>query len=289
VPPLVSIVIPCYKGEPWLAQAIESCLRQSYPAIEVIAVDDASPDNCAEIAERFAREDARVRLARHARNAGVSAAFNTGYGIAGGIYLTRLAQDDWFEPGAIAEMARYLDEHSGMGLVYADEQRIDEKRHLSEHRKRPAPDVVLARGNRMGLCVMWRRELWEKVGQFDSTFDSAEDYDYWERAARHFCFGHLEGRPLLSVRIHADMGSRKYAGRQEMLAAEILSRYASGSAAGRKAIAEGYLNAAYNYGAGGKRMASLRCLWRALVYRPFDLAVCARVPGTLRRIALPGP
>lgn len=287
--PLVSIVIPCYKGAPYLSQAIESCLRQDYPALELIVVEDASPDNCAEIAARFSAGDSRLRLIRHQVNSGVSAAFNTGYGVARGAYLTRLAQDDWFEPGAISGMARYLNEHPETALVYADEQRIDEKTQISQHIQRPEPAAILDGGNRMGLCVMWRRELWEKVGKFDSAFDSAEDYDYWERAARHFQFGHLGGSPLLAVRFHQDMGSSKFAGRQEMLAAEILSRYAAGSAAGRKAIAAGYLNAAYNYSASGDRMPALRCLWRALTYRPLDLSVYARLPGALVRIAIPLP
>ena len=287
--PLVSIVIPCYKGALYLADAIESCLRQSHPALEIIAVDDASPDDCAQIAARFASQDPRVRLARRDTNGGVSAAFNTGFGTARGAYMTRLAQDDWFEPDAIAEMARYLDEHSGIGLVYADERRIDEHQQVTQHIRRPEPEAALHDGNRVGLCVMWRKELWEKIGRFDSRFDSAEDYDYWERAVRHFRFGHLGGHPLLSVRFHAEMGSKKFAGRQEMLAAEILSRYATGSATGRKAVAKGYLNAAYNYGASGDRIPALRCLWRALRYRPLDPAVYASVPGLLRRVALPGP
>jgi glycosyltransferase involved in cell wall biosynthesis len=289
VPPLVSIVIPCYNGASYLSQAIESCLRQNYPALEVIIVDDASPDQCAEIAARFASQDRRACLARRKTNGGVSAAFNTGYDIARGVYLTRLAQDDWFEPDAIAEMASYLDQHPDIGLVYANEQRVEEKSPLGRHIRRPDPEVVLEGGNHMGLCVMWRKELSDKVGKFDSTFDSAEDYDYWERAVRHFRFGHLAGRSLLSVRFHPEMGSKKFAGRQEMLAADILARYATGTLAGRRAVAGGYLNAAYNYATSGDRRLALRCLWRALRYRPLDPAVLARLPGALRRVATAWP
>jgi hypothetical protein len=88
VPGLVSIVIPCYKGERWLGEAIESCLAQTYSPIEIILVDDASPDSCAAIAERYAEVDARVRVLRRPQNGGVSRAFNAGFEIASPLIVT---------------------------------------------------------------------------------------------------------------------------------------------------------------------------------------------------------
>src|SRR5437870_5661637 len=96
VPGRVSIVIPCYGGASYLAEAIESCLRQTFANIEIIIVDDASPDDSAEIAERYARQDKRVTVIRHSKNGGVSRAFNSGFRIATGEYFARLAQDDRF-------------------------------------------------------------------------------------------------------------------------------------------------------------------------------------------------
>ena len=87
VPGLVSIVIPCYNGLRFLPQAIESCLRQTYRDLEVIVVDDASPDDCAAIAERYASRDDRVRVIRRPANGGVSRAFNTGFEAARGEYF----------------------------------------------------------------------------------------------------------------------------------------------------------------------------------------------------------
>src|SRR4051794_7714636 len=104
--PLVSVVIPFYKGERFLAQAIESCLRQTHRELDVILVDDASPDGCAAIAERYAQRDSRVRLVRRATNGGIARAFNTGFDAARGEYLTRLAQDDLMHDDAVAIMAR---------------------------------------------------------------------------------------------------------------------------------------------------------------------------------------
>src|SRR5262249_36647073 len=118
---MVSIVIPCYKGERFLAEAIESCLRQTYEPPEIIIVDHASPDSCAAIAARCAERDGRVRLVRREANGGVSRAFNTGFEAARGEFFTRLAQDDIFEPDAVARLVTGL--RSGgpdAGLAYCD-------------------------------------------------------------------------------------------------------------------------------------------------------------------------
>ena len=174
----VSIVVPCYKGESYLAQALESCLNQTWPDLEIIVVDDASPDRCAEIADEFARRDPRVRVIRRPQNGGVSRAFNTGFDAAKGEYLTRLAQDDVFMPQAVAIMAAHLAAHPETGLVYCDELRIDEQGGVIGERKKPGPETALTEGNKVGMCVMWRRSVWERTGKFNPEFDTAEDYDY---------------------------------------------------------------------------------------------------------------
>ena len=127
VPGLVTIVIPCYRGARWLGDAIESCLAQSYNNLEVIVVDDASPDSCATIAERCARADPRLRLIRRARNGGVARAFNSGFEASFGEFLTRLAQDDLFEPDAVERMVAALRAKGPRaGVAYCNCATIDE-------------------------------------------------------------------------------------------------------------------------------------------------------------------
>src|SRR5262245_52586381 len=126
-PGLVSIVIPCYNGARYVGAAIESCLRQTYSLLEVIVVDDASPDCCAEIADRYARQNGRVRVIRRGKNGGVSRAFNSGFRAARGEYYARLAQDDLFREDAIALLLQYLTDRPELGLVYADMQIVDEQ------------------------------------------------------------------------------------------------------------------------------------------------------------------
>ena len=136
---LVSIIVPCYRGSRFLAEAIESCLRQTHRELEVIVVDDASPDDCAEIAERYARSDSRVRVIRRPENGGVSRAFNSGLEAARGEYLTRLAQDDVFGESAIEVMLRQLQDHPDAGLVYCDGHVIDERGAVKQRFCLPEP------------------------------------------------------------------------------------------------------------------------------------------------------
>jgi glycosyltransferase involved in cell wall biosynthesis len=213
---LVSVVIPCYNGARFLPEAIESCLRQTYRSVEVIVVDDASPDDCAAIAERFARQDRRVKVIRHPKNTGVSRAFNTGFHAARGSYFTRLAQDDIFREDAIEALLLHLERNPEAGLAYADGQSIDENGAIRKGPDiLPDPSRVLAWRNMVGLCVMWRREVWERIGGFNPDFDSAEDHEYWLRVSRCFPLSKCPGGPYFFGRYHDNQGSILFAEKQE--------------------------------------------------------------------------
>lgn len=267
-PPLVSIVIPCYKGERFLAGAITSCLAQTHRELEVIIVNDASPDGCRVIAEDFARRDPRVRVLEHSHNQGVANAFNTGFTAARGEFLARLAQDDMYAPDAVLTMVNALQAEPDAGMVYCDEQRIDEiGNHLSFVRK-PAPETALVAGNKIGLCVMWRRSVWDKIGKFDARYDTVEDYEYWLRLREHFRIIHCP-KVVFSFRSHPDMGSRVFSIRQELLTAELKARHAPTTLLRRKYLAEGYFTAGYLSGERGKRHDAITHLTRAIIVWPF--------------------
>lgn len=101
--PLVSIVLPVYKVEPYLRQCMDSILNQSYKNIEVICVNDGSPDKCTEILREYAAKDDRVVIIEQV-NQGVAAACNNGTDRAAGKYITYVGSDDWIEPEAIETM-----------------------------------------------------------------------------------------------------------------------------------------------------------------------------------------
>ena len=93
--PLVSVVVPVYKVEDVLARCLDSLCRQSLREIEIIMVDDASPDRCGEICEQYAERDARFKVIHHPDNRGLSIARNTGIAHASADYLMFVDSDDW--------------------------------------------------------------------------------------------------------------------------------------------------------------------------------------------------
>lgn len=95
--PKVSVVVPIYKGEKHLRQCVDSILAQTLEDIEVILVDDGSPDACPRITDEYAAHDPRVRVF-HRENRGAAAARNFGISKAKGTYLSILDSDDFFEP-----------------------------------------------------------------------------------------------------------------------------------------------------------------------------------------------
>ena len=93
--PLVSVIVPVYKVEDVLARCLDSLCRQSLRDVEIILVDDASPDRCGAICEQYAAEDARFKVIHHSENRGLSAARNTGIAHASADYLMFVDSDDW--------------------------------------------------------------------------------------------------------------------------------------------------------------------------------------------------
>ena len=97
---LVSIIVPVYGTEKYLSDCIESLLKQTYPQIEIVLVDDQSPDSCPAICDAYAQKDERVRVI-HQKNKGVSGARNTGIDAATGEYFCFVDSDDTLEANAI--------------------------------------------------------------------------------------------------------------------------------------------------------------------------------------------
>lgn len=112
----VSIIIPVYKvPENYLRKCIESCINQSLKDIEIILVDDGSPDNCGKICDKYALKDNRIKVI-HKKNEGLSAARNTGFLAALGKWIMFVDGDDWIEP-IICEELYTIGEKENVQLV----------------------------------------------------------------------------------------------------------------------------------------------------------------------------
>ncbi|MEU9285072.1 CDP-glycerol glycerophosphotransferase family protein [Streptomyces sp. NPDC048275] len=108
--PRFSIIVPVFKVQGFLRECLDSVLEQSYPDLEVIAVDDCSPDGCGAILDEYAARDPRVRVLHLPHNVGLGPARNAGMPYATGDYLFFLDSDDTLTPGALRAIADRLDE-----------------------------------------------------------------------------------------------------------------------------------------------------------------------------------
>ena len=103
--PLVSIVIPVYKVEPYLARCVDSVLNQTLQDLQIILVDDGSPDNCPQLCDAYAKQDSRIQVI-HKENGGLASARNAGMAVAAGKWLFFLDSDDWLEPNGLESLVR---------------------------------------------------------------------------------------------------------------------------------------------------------------------------------------
>ena len=120
--PRVSVVMPVYNGEQFLAEAIQSVLAQTYNHYELIIVDDGSTDGSSTLAKRF--EGGVVRYLSQS-NGGVSKAMNSGISAARGEYVAFLNQDDIWLPEKLDVQVAYLESHIDVGAVYCQGQLLE--------------------------------------------------------------------------------------------------------------------------------------------------------------------
>ncbi|MER3414795.1 MAG: hypothetical protein C4297_01085 [Gemmataceae bacterium] len=176
----ISTIIPVYNGEKYLAEAIESVLKQTYPPIEVIVVDDGSTDRSAEIADSFGPP---VQVVRQ-ENRGESAARNTGIERASGDYIHFLDADDLMHPQAYEVFLSHLaGKPRAVGLMGLAVFTDSPQRPIRVYRARhncfyPA----LCSGN-IGAPLAWLTPmpLVRETGGFDEQIRYSEDWDFWAR------------------------------------------------------------------------------------------------------------
>jgi len=125
--PKISIVVPVYKVEQYLPQCVASLTGQTLREIEIILVDDGSPDRCGALCDEFAAQDPRIKVI-HKENGGVSAARNDGLAAATGEYVIFCDSDDWMETTACETLCRKADE-SGAEIIIGDVYQSDGEHH----------------------------------------------------------------------------------------------------------------------------------------------------------------
>jgi len=203
---LVSVIVPCYNGASFLEEALRSALSQSYPDVEIIVVDDGSTDNSAEIAQRFP-----VRYIRQ-ENRGLTPTRNRGVRESRGSYIVFLDADDRLKPEAIEAGIRLLERNPECAMAVGDHTFISaEGTFLAGSRKNVLAAhhyEALLKSNfiEMISTVLFRRDVFETVGGFDTSLRVAEDYELYLRVARSYpvC---CHSAVVAEYRIHASNAS----------------------------------------------------------------------------------
>ncbi len=218
--PLVSVVIPAFDAERFVAEAIESALTQTYGPVEVIVVDDGSTDETAAVLAGFGD---RIRVVRQ-ENRGPSAARNAGFAVSSGEMVAFHDADDIMTADKLAVQVGHLESHGEVGCVVGEQDLFVEPEAklpywaegtqvpVADFRKRDETDL-----NIHTMTMLVRREVFEAVGGFDETLGHGEDVDWLLRAIdRGVRIARLEGI-VVRRRVHAgSITQDPVAGREAM-------------------------------------------------------------------------
>jgi len=187
--PRVTALIGAYNNAATLERATRSMLTQTVVDLELLIVDDGSRDSSAEIAERLAAEDSRVRLLRIPDNVGIAGSLNAGLAAAQSPFAAVLDADDWSEPNRLERQLDVIVPHPAIAVVGCRMREVDQRgRELVPRTKFAPGDVneLLMRFNPIpNTSAMLRRELVLALGGYDPRYRWATEYDLWLRLAEH--------------------------------------------------------------------------------------------------------
>ena len=240
----VSVVIPCYRYGHFLEDAVASVLDdQEGVDVRVLIIDDASPDDSAEVARKIAARDPRVEVAVHTENKGHIATYNEGLlGWAEGDYSVMMSADDRLTPGALRRARDFLDAHPSVGFVYGYPLWFWPDKPLPRARARvrgwsvwPGQWWLERRFREASNCitapeVVVRTSVQKQVGGYDARLPHAGDLEMWLRLAAHADVGFIRGADQAYYRVHGQNMRTSFNAlmdlRQKRLAFEVvLDRY----------------------------------------------------------------
>ena len=209
----ISIIIPVFNRENTISRAIDSVLNQTYKSLEIIVVDDGSTDKTAEILKSYSNNIKVI----HQKNSGVSVARNNGIKNSIGEWIALLDSDDEWLPNKLKLEVDYINENLDMKILQTEEiwirngKRIDPKKY----HKKIAGNIFQ---KSLELClvspsaVIFKRSLFNEIGEFDEDLPVCEDYDYWLRVSLKYPVGLIKKYGIIKYGGHSDQLSQKYWG-----------------------------------------------------------------------------
>jgi GT2 family glycosyltransferase len=212
--PSVSVIIPCYNYGHYLPGCVSTVLGQEAVRVDVLVIDDASPDESARVARQLADQDDRVRVICHAENHGHIATYNEGLDQASGDYTVLLSADDLLTPGCLERATSLMEEYPSVGITYG---------FPVEFMDTDVPPARTARANWIiwqghdwiaQVCktgrslvlspeVVMRTSLIREIGGFRADHPHAADVEMWLRAATVSDIGYVAGADQAYYRHHS--------------------------------------------------------------------------------------
>jgi glycosyltransferase involved in cell wall biosynthesis len=178
--PKISVMMPTYNPPiEMLRSAIESVRSQIYPDWELCIADDCSTDPAVlRLLEEYAASDGRVKLIRRQENGHISAASNSALSLVTGEWVALLDHDDILAEHALALVALVLQAHPDAGIVYSDEDKLDETGHRRDPFFKPDFDPLLILGqNFVSHLGVFRKDLVDRVGGYREGYEGSQDWD----------------------------------------------------------------------------------------------------------------
>jgi glycosyltransferase involved in cell wall biosynthesis len=189
--PKVSIITPSYNQALYLEECIRSVLEQDYPNIEYIIMDGGSTDGSVEIIRKYAD---RLAYWVSERDAGQSAAINSGLRRSTGEIWAWMNSDDAYLPGAVSKAVAWLEAHPDQEIVFGDCEVVDENgRKLQSMQPGEFSLAAMLQGGN-GIpsgSTFLRRSVRDRIGVLEESFHYLMDIDYWFRAGQVCTFGHI--------------------------------------------------------------------------------------------------
>ena len=203
----VSVILPVYNAEPYLAECLDSLLAQTMPNFEVLAVNDGSKDRSGEILNEYTEKDDRIKVHHFVQNQGEPAAVRHAWSLAQGKYLARMDNDDVCLPERFEKQVDYLDRNINTCVLGTWSYSLAQDQPLSLS-ARPLYDseikasLVVARGNISNPTAMWRKKWFDEQKITYGTLANVSDYGLWvDCMLAGGVFANLK-QPLLKYRLH---------------------------------------------------------------------------------------
>lgn len=209
--PVISVVMPVYNAAPYLAEAIQSILDQTFSDFELILIDDASTDTSYAIAQSFA--DPRIRVLQNAQNRGIVFTRNRGLAELRGQFYAPFDADDVAMPTKLAKQVHFLRENPAFGMVGCWVKHIDSHGQVLPERwkLKARPEAILPhllfRNYFVQSALLIRREAIPPQG-YENGFEIGEDYLMWTAIAQHYKVWNLPDY-LLAYRRHGQNTTSK--------------------------------------------------------------------------------